>query len=180
MVSRYLAEHQMNSSLWQRQPRELISWFFPSSCKTLRVCSITQVVSNSLQPYDYSPPGSYSPCKNTGLGSHGLLQGLFQNPQWNPCLLSVSCIGSWEAQLQDFIYCKNELTSKLSLKQCRILGLTWSSSFVVIWNPNWVLNPGKTSAHQMTYMPFNFQFISILQSFPIVSFWGTDQLMPLV
>ena len=58
MVSRYLAEHQMNSSLWQRQPRELISWFFPSSCKTLRVCSITQVVSDSLQPYDYSPPGS--------------------------------------------------------------------------------------------------------------------------
>ena len=47
--------------------------------KYLRVLS-RSVVSDSLRPYDYSPPGSSvhgdSPGKNTGVGFHALLQGI--------------------------------------------------------------------------------------------------------
>ena len=54
-------------SMWDfRTPSESVS------------CS---VVSDSLYPMDYSLPGSSvhgdSPGKNTGLGSHSLLQGIF-------------------------------------------------------------------------------------------------------
>ena len=39
---------------------------------------------------DYSPPGSLpwnSPGKNTGVGCHFLLQGIFPTPGWDLCLL---------------------------------------------------------------------------------------------
>ena len=48
------------------------------------------VVSNSCDPIDCSPPGSSlwdSPGKNTGVGSHSLLQGIFLNQGSNPGLL---------------------------------------------------------------------------------------------
>ena len=35
---------------------------------------------NSLHPWD-------SPVKNTGVGCHALLQGIFPTQGWNPCLL---------------------------------------------------------------------------------------------
>ena len=72
---------------------------FPLSQELLR--SVSQSVSQLLQlcltlcdPMDCSLPGSsvhgYSPGKNTGVGCHFLLQGIF------PTLMSyVSCIGRW-------------------------------------------------------------------------------------
>ena len=49
------------------------------------------VVSNSLRPHCYSPPGSSvhwdSPGKNTRVGCHALLQGISQTQGWNPGLL---------------------------------------------------------------------------------------------
>ena len=50
---------------------------------SVRLCLVTQFVSNSLQPHDCSPPGSSvhgdSPGKNTGVGGHALLRGLSQS-----------------------------------------------------------------------------------------------------
>ena len=49
---------------------------------------IHSVVSNSLWPCDCSPPGSsvHSPAKNTGVGCHALLLGIFQTQGSNPGL----------------------------------------------------------------------------------------------
>ena len=50
------------------------------------------------KPMDYSPPGSSvhgdSPGKNTGVGCHALLQGIFLTQGSNPCLL---CLLHWQA-----------------------------------------------------------------------------------
>ena len=52
---------------------------------------ICSVVSNSLGPNDYSPPGSSvhgdSPCKNTGVSSHTLFQEIFLIQRLNLGLL---------------------------------------------------------------------------------------------
>ena len=49
------------------------------------------VVSDSLRPVDCSPPGTSvhgdSPSKNTGVGCHAPLQGIFPTQGWNPGLL---------------------------------------------------------------------------------------------
>ena len=53
-------------------------------CCTVLTCS---VVSNSLRPHDYSLVGTSvhgdSPGKNTGVGCHALLQGIFPTQGWN-------------------------------------------------------------------------------------------------
>ena len=54
--------------------------------------------SSTLCDLDCSPPGSSvwdSPGKNTGVGCHFLLQGIFQTQGSNPDLLRLSCIGRW-------------------------------------------------------------------------------------
>ena len=55
---------------------------------------VASVVSNSLWPHDYSPPGpsvhGIFPGKNIGVGCHFLLQGIFPKHRSNPyfmCLL---------------------------------------------------------------------------------------------
>ena len=59
--------------------------------KLLQSCPIL------CNPMDYSPPGSSvhqnSPGKNTGVGFHALLQGIF--PTQRPNSRQVSCIGRW-------------------------------------------------------------------------------------
>ena len=51
---------------------------------------ITQWCPTLCDPMDCSPPGSsdhgYSPGKNTGVGWHALLQGIFPTQGWNPGL----------------------------------------------------------------------------------------------
>ena len=42
------------------------------------MCSVTFVVSDSLLPCPWN-----SPDKNTGVGSHSLLQEIFQTQEWN-------------------------------------------------------------------------------------------------
>ena len=58
------------------------------------LCTVASVMSNSYDPMDCSPPGSsvhgILPGKNTGVGCHFLLQGIFQTQGSNPrlsCLL---------------------------------------------------------------------------------------------
>ena len=54
-------------------------------------CACFSVMSDSLRPHGYSPPGSSvqgdSPGKNTGMGCHALLQGIFPTQGLNPGLL---------------------------------------------------------------------------------------------
>ena len=49
------------------------------------------IMSNSLKPHGLQPTRLFcpwsSPCKNTGVGSHSLLQGIFLTQGSNPCFL---------------------------------------------------------------------------------------------
>ena len=62
----------------------------------LCVCLVTQSCLTRWDPVDCSPPGSSvhgdSPGKNTGVGCHALLQGIFLTQGLNSY---VSCIGRW-------------------------------------------------------------------------------------
>ena len=60
------------------------------SQRTLRLCLVTQSYPTLCDPTDCSPPGSSvhgdSPSRNTGVGYHFLLQGIFPIHGWNPGL----------------------------------------------------------------------------------------------
>ena len=62
------------------------------------VCSVASVVSDSLSPYGLQPARFLcqwdSPDKNTGVGCHALLQGIFPTQRWTH-ISYVSCIGRW-------------------------------------------------------------------------------------
>ena len=55
------------------------------------MCLVTRLCLTLWDPMDYIPPGSSvhgdSPGKNTGVGGHALLQGIFQTQRLNPGLL---------------------------------------------------------------------------------------------
>ena len=74
--------------LWESLCNLIISW---SLSTNLDVQFSPSVVSDSCDPMDCSPPGSsvhgISPGKNTGVGSHFLLQGMFPTQGSNPHLL---------------------------------------------------------------------------------------------
>ena len=59
-------------------------------CKSACVCLIAQSCLTLYDPMDCSLQGSsvhgYSPGKNTGMGCHALLQGIFPTQRWNPGL----------------------------------------------------------------------------------------------
>ena len=54
------------------------------------LCLVTQLCLTLCDPMDYSPPGSslhgHSPSKNSGVGCHALLQGIFPTQGLNPGL----------------------------------------------------------------------------------------------
>ena len=65
-----------------------------SSVGCVDACSVTSVMSNSLQPHELQPSMLLcpwdSPDRNTGVGCHALLQGIFLTQRSNPylwCLL---------------------------------------------------------------------------------------------
>ena len=62
------------------------------------VCCLFQPCPTLCDPMDCSPPGSSvhgdSPGKNTGVGCHALLQGIFPTQGSNPGLL---CLLHWQA-----------------------------------------------------------------------------------
>ena len=61
----------------------------------LCACQAASVVSDSLQPYGPQSGSSVhrdSPGRNTRVGCHGLLQGIFLTQGLNPCLL---CLLHW-------------------------------------------------------------------------------------
>ena len=75
-------------SLWGLSALERV-WFYSSSS----ACSVTSVMSNSLRPYGLQPTRllclwAFSG-KNTGVGCHFLLQGIFSTQGSNPRLLGL-------------------------------------------------------------------------------------------
>ena len=73
------------------------SWINILHSETL--CLGAQSCPTLCDPVDYSPPGSSvhgdSPAKNTGLGCHALLQGIFPTQGLNPDLLQCRQILYW-------------------------------------------------------------------------------------
>ena len=59
----------------------------------MRACSVASVMSDSLPPYGLQPTRLLcpwdSPGKNTEVGCHALLQGIFLTQELNPCLLNL-------------------------------------------------------------------------------------------
>ena len=88
----------------------------PLSCPRKKSESVScSVMSDSLGPLDCSQPGSSvrgdSPGKNTGVGGHSLLQGIFPTQGSNPSLLHLLL---WQA---DSLPLSHGLGMSLSLGQ---------------------------------------------------------------
>ena len=72
-----------------------VSSIYLASTNTANVCacSVASVVSNSVQSYGLQPARLLCPWdssgKNTGVGCHALLQGIFLTQGLNPCLLCL-------------------------------------------------------------------------------------------
>ena len=67
---------------------------------SVHVCQVTSVMSDSLQPHGLEPARLLyprdSPGKNTGVGCHALLQGIFPNPGIEPpSLMSPALAGGF-------------------------------------------------------------------------------------
>ena len=64
------------------------------------LCLVTQLCPTLCNPMNCNPPDSFvhgdSPGKNTGVGYHALLQGIFPTQGWNPglpnCTRSFYCL----------------------------------------------------------------------------------------
>ena len=65
-------------------------------CVCVCVCIVTQSCPILCDPMDCSPPGTSvhedSPGKNTAVGCHALLQGIFQIQESNQGLLHCRCV----------------------------------------------------------------------------------------
>ena len=100
-------------------------------------CAVYLVVQSSLtlcNPMDYSPSGSSvhedSPGKNTGVGCHALLQGIFPTQGWNPRLL---CLLYWQVSSLPLSYLGSPIWLQTPLQTCwtRLTILTRQSSHSV-------------------------------------------------
>ena len=102
-------------------PFPLFSYWFQPACGHAQSLQLSLTLCELM---DCSPPGSScpwdSPGKNTEVGCHALLQGIFPTQEWNPCLLHCRQIlytywGTWEALVpfycMPFILCTVCLTS---------------------------------------------------------------------
>ena len=73
----------------------LCQFLMYSNMNQPHVCYITSVVFDSLQPYGLQPTGLLCPWdslgKNTAVGCHALLQGIFLTQGQNPRLSSLLC-----------------------------------------------------------------------------------------
>ena len=108
------------------------------------------VMSVSLWLHDCSPPGSSvhgdSPGKNTGVGCHALLQGIFPTQRLNPGLPCYRWILYWLGCFLDDVLSGRELLTPSGLFRC----LSHINSVLTLgcrrrrWHPTPVLLPGKS------------------------------------
>ena len=125
---------------YQGKIRLFLKWKYEWVCleyRSLCACVLMlrhSVVSDSLQPHDYSPPGfsvhGHSPGKNTGVGCHLLLQGIFPTQGSNPGLLHCRWI----------LYHLNHQESQLRDELLLLLPCLWIEFSGNLQQPN----PGRT------------------------------------
>ena len=79
--------------LWEKESRKKLLAMLHPHCPLSAVCLVAQSCLTFCNPMDCSPPGSFvrghSPGKNTGVGCHFLLQGIFPTQESNPHLLPL-------------------------------------------------------------------------------------------
>ena len=91
----YIFIYLMDLDLLVALPPKFFTFYFNVdfiNCKKIVClqifCSVASVVSNSLRPHGLqAPPCRDFPGKNTGVGCHFLLQGIFLTQELNPHLL---------------------------------------------------------------------------------------------
>ena len=102
-VEEGMAAH--SSILAWRIPLDREAWWATIQCpKSVPFSSVTQSCLTLCDMMNCNPPGSSvhgdSPGKNTGMGCHAPLQGIFPTQGSNPCLL---CLLHWQAGF--FCFC---------------------------------------------------------------------------
>ena len=79
--------------LWEKESRKKLLAMLHPHCPLSAVCLVAQSCLTLCNPMDCSPPGSsvhgHSPGKNTGVGCHFLLRGIFPTQESNPHLLHL-------------------------------------------------------------------------------------------
>ena len=98
------------------------------------VCYIASVISNSLRPHGLQPTRLLCPwdCpgKNTGVGCHALLQGIFQTQGSNPCVLHLLHWqeGSLPLALPRKPYTVFQFSSVQSHSHLRLFATPWTAA----------------------------------------------------
>ena len=118
----------------------------------VHVCLGASVVSDSLDPMDCSPSGSWGySSKNTGVGCHALLQGNLPNPGVEPTSL---CLLHWQAGSLP-ILTPGRLTMRLTLIQ------SWSWSICRLK----LLEVGMITRNRKPQIKNEFKMIEVYFSF---------------
>ena len=108
------------------------------------------VMSNSLRPRGCQPPLSMGlPSKNTGVGSHFLLQGIFPTQRLNPHLLHcrqilyhLSYQGSLLLEFKDTAFCYNRVPQILITHQASVFAASHEAQLSIFLQSLW---PGLTA-----------------------------------
>ena len=90
-LSMPLKNRDNNSDEWNEALKSSPQPLFQPPLSVTLVCYLVAQCPTLCDLMDCSPPGSsihgHFPGKNTGVGCHFLLQGIFLTQGWNPCLL---------------------------------------------------------------------------------------------
>ena len=136
----------LHSQAW----RLALLWTFPITLETgpdtwhlhythflLRVCSVSLLCPTPCDSVDCSPPGSSlhgdSPGKNTAVGVHALLQGIFPTQGSNPRLL---CVLHWQVDSLPLSYLRSP--SPLINRSITLISLAyWEDYWTYRWKCAW-------------------------------------------
>ena len=128
---------------------------------------VVQLCPTLCNPMDYSPPGSSSPGKNTGVGCHALLQGIFLT-QGSNIASYIACNGR-----QDFFNSSATISHKytyipslLSLPPLSPSHSSRSSQSTRLGSQCYT-----ATSHQLSVLPVNVVFIELLYS--NTAYWTT-------
>ena len=118
-----------------------------------RLQAVTSVVSNSLRPHGLQPTRLLcpwdSPGKNTGVGCHALLQGIFPTQGWNPPLV---CLPHWQAGSLPLVPPEKPLTPIQTVSSSPGNILIFKSS-IVHWDPKSGMVNSQLRCHHLALPP---------------------------
>ena len=136
----------------------------------MHVCSVSSVVSNSLQPYELKSTMLFClrnfPGKDTGVGRHFLLQGIFLTQRSN---LHLFCLLHWQAgSLLLAPAGKPNLKSSPAKNSCCILSKEWRllSCPACICCTWWGVTPGPCFRHVKSPLMHHLSHHHHIQAFP--------------